>query len=207
MVNILFDVDGVLVHGWHSDPQYRRRWSEHLERDLGLSEQTFSESFISRAFKEKVITGQQGLHEALAETLPSIGFGHDPQILIDYWMEHDAVLNQDLMARVKWLSNLPDVRLFIATNQEHVRAAHLMEDLGLTKYFDDIFYSARFGVTKPDPAFYRKAQALLPDGPVVFFDDHQPVVDGAIAHGWEAHQFNDADDVLKSETVAALLEG
>ena len=35
MTAVLFDVDGVLVHGYHAKPEFRKCWDENLERDFG----------------------------------------------------------------------------------------------------------------------------------------------------------------------------
>ena len=33
---VLFDVDGVLVHGYHARAERQRRWDEHMQADLGI---------------------------------------------------------------------------------------------------------------------------------------------------------------------------
>ena len=33
---VLFDVDGVLVHGYHARPELQLRWDENLLEDLGI---------------------------------------------------------------------------------------------------------------------------------------------------------------------------
>lgn len=37
MADILFDVDGVLVHGYHAKPAFCRHWDEQLETDFEQS--------------------------------------------------------------------------------------------------------------------------------------------------------------------------
>jgi FMN phosphatase YigB (HAD superfamily) len=34
--HIFFDVDGVLVDGFHFNPQYRKVWSANMQADLGI---------------------------------------------------------------------------------------------------------------------------------------------------------------------------
>jgi putative hydrolase of the HAD superfamily len=35
-IRIFFDVDGVLIGGWHSMPERRKRWDVNLKQDLGI---------------------------------------------------------------------------------------------------------------------------------------------------------------------------
>ncbi|MDD9899671.1 MAG: HAD-IA family hydrolase, partial [Alphaproteobacteria bacterium] len=98
-------------------------------------------------------------------------------------------------------------RLFIATNQEHNRAAYLMKELGFEKVFEDIFHSARIGIAKPDPAYYAHVSNLLPAStmPPIFFDDTPAVVEGARAHGWDAYAFNGIENLNDSDFVRGIL--
>ena len=207
MLTILFDVDGVLIHGYHAKPEFQHCWDETLEQDFGIERAAFKQHFIKGVFEQEVLIGKRDLHDALAATLPSLGYEGDPQRLIDYWMARDAQVNTELMAYVESLSRKADVSLYIATNQEHVRARYLMEQVGFNACFKDIFYAARLGALKPDIAFYEGLERLCgaPRDQVIFFDDNQAVVDAACQFGWEAHQFDRAEDIFKSARVSTLL--
>ncbi|MEM6843725.1 MAG: HAD-IA family hydrolase [Bacteroidota bacterium] len=207
MTTILFDVDGVLIHGYHAKPEFRKCWDEHLEADLQIKGDDFKRVFIRDAFKREVLTGKKPLYEALQEVLPQIGYRDDPQILIDYWMERDANVNHELLEHVERLSQHPEVALYIASNQEHVRANYLMGEVGFKKYFKDIFYAARLGALKPTERFFAEIERLLPvhKEEIIFFDDSQEVVNAATEFGWEAQQFDTVEDLFKSSKVQSLL--
>lgn len=207
MADILFDVDGVLVHGYHAKLAFSRHWDERLETDFGIGRTDFRDRFIRTVFESEVLTGKVSLYKALQEVLPTIGHDGDPQELIDYWMERDAVTTPGLLPYVERLHACPSVRLFIATNQEAVRAGYLMNTMGFGRYFQDIFNSARLGVLKPNPQFFVRIEELLdrPDEKPTFFDDRQNVVEAARAAGWDAHQFDRPTDILKSKIVASVL--
>jgi putative hydrolase of the HAD superfamily len=209
MVDILFDVDGVLVHGYHAKPAFSRPWDEQLETDFGIRRSDFRDRFIRTVFASEVLTGKLSLYEALAAVLPTIGHDGDPKQLIDYWMQKDAVTTPGLLPYVERLHVCKDVRLFLATNQESVRAGYLMNTMGFSRYFRDIFNSARLGVLKPDPQFFVRIEQLLdrPNDKPTFFDDREDVVEAARSAGWDAHPFDRPEDILKSERVAALLAG
>lgn len=209
MADILFDVDGVLVHGYHAKPAFSRHWDEHLETDFGIRRGDFRDRFIRRVFESEVLTGKLTLYKALEAVLPTIGYDGDPQKLIDYWMQRDAVVTPGLLPYVERLHSCPSVRLFIATNQESVRASYLMDTMGFRRYFQDMFNSARLGILKPDPQFFVRIEELLgrPNEKPTFFDDRENVVEAARAAGWDAHQFDRPEDILKSRMIVSLLSG
>jgi putative hydrolase of the HAD superfamily len=209
MADILFDVDGVLVYGYHAKPALSRHWDEQLETDFGIRRADFRDRFIRTVFESEVLTGKRSLYEALEEVLPTIGHHGNPQALIDYWMARDAVTTPGLLPYIERLHACPGVRLFLATNQEAVRAGYLMNTMGFGRYFQDIFNSARFGVLKPNPQFFVRIEALLnrPGEKPTFFDDRENVVEAARSAGWDAHLFDRPTDILKSKIVASLLAG
>lgn len=209
MTYIFFDVDGVLINGYHAKPELRHCWDKHIERDFGVKQQDFFEQFISGVFVKEVLIGKADLLETLSEVLPRIGYRGDAQDFVDYWLQNDARLNQDLLAQIAKLSTRPDVDLYIATNQEHNRAHYLMENLGLKQYFNDIYHSARIGHIKPAPAYFAAIAAdvgMDAERDIIFFDDTQKVVDAANDFGWQAHQFDSVKDLAKAPQLAQLLK-
>jgi len=204
---ILFDVDGVLIHGYHAKPEFRKCWDETMEADLGLNREHFQKQFIFGPFVQQVLVGAQSLQEALTTYLPTTNARVTAQEVIDYWMRNDANINQPLLDAAKRLKATGEVRLFLATNQEHTRAAYLMQTLAMQEHFEDIFHSARIGTIKPNQAYFQTVSDLLgpQTEPPIFFDDTQNVVDAANAFGWQAHQFDTVADLNKNPFVANLL--
>lgn len=70
-------------------------------------------------------------------------------------------------------------------------------------HFRDVVVSGHERLVKPDPAIYALARSRfgLGDGEAIFIDDNPANVDAAIAAGWHAHRFTDA------ETLRATLRG
>ena len=203
---ILFDVDGVLVHSlFHTDPQKRRRWDQHLLEDMGVDPTAFSRLFAGGF--EATITGKVSLIETLDGFLPTIGYTGSTLDFVAYWLGRDVYLNHQLFESIKQLRASGGVRLYIATNQEHLRANNLWSQLGLGHMFDDMFYAARLGVAKPDPRFFAKIDENIgPQQQVpLFFDDSGKVVDAAIDFGWDAALFADVEDFRKHPWIAARL--
>ncbi len=204
---VFFDVDGVLVHGYHSRPELTRRWNENLLTDMGVDPDRFTNEFIFDLFVKKVVVGQMSLVEALERRLPSLGFKGSPMIFIDYWLSHDSKLNTPLLDLIGKLKARDDLRLYIATNQDHMRAFWLWQAMGLNRLFEDIYYSARVGIRKPERGFFDFVEQRI--GPQsetpLFFDDTPKVIDGARAAGWEAVLFNTVDDFTSHPWVAERL--
>lgn len=180
---LMLDVDGVVVRG---RPDDGRPVFADLEQDLGLSAETLQTAFFKRHWQDIVI-GRTPLVERLSPVLREIAPHLSAEALIDYWFRDDARLDVDV------LSALPRLRqcgmaVFLATNQEHLRAAYLMNELGLAAHVDGMVYSAALGHRKPSPEFYRLAgeRAGAEPSDIVLVDDTPDNVDAARAFGWRA---------------------
>ncbi len=206
MRSLLFDMDGVMLDGWHTDPAKRRRWDANLQEDLGIDKDAF-QTFFPTVFIPKVLCGHMNLHEALAEFLPKIGSDVAPQTLIDYWLPRDVTINKAAWAMVEKIKATGKVNLYVATNQEHIRARYLWEKAGFNKLFQKMFYAADLKAPKPELAFYKGCEAQMPPSkqPPLFFDDYDLYVDGARKAGWEAHVYEDERTCLDHPFIKDLL--
>ena len=203
---VLFDVDCVIVHSlFHADPARRRRWDAHLLEDMGVDPEAFSSLFDKRF--EATITGKVSLVETLDAFLPEIGYRGCTMDFVAYWMERDVNLNYQLFEGIKRLRAGGGVKLYVATNQEHLRAHYLWSDLSLGHVFDDIFYAARIGAAKPDPRFFAWIDKRFgpQDEKPLFFDDNPMVIKAAREAGWEGVTFREAEDFLEHPWVAPRL--
>ncbi len=124
--------------------------------------------------------------------LDEIGTEVSATSLRDYWFAQDATLNTDMLREVAEI-RAAGVSVWLATNQEHLRAAYLLDHLGLGDMVDGAIWSAAVGAKKPDPAFFAAAEARvgLPGATYVFVDDRLPNVEAARACGWVAHHWTD----------------
>lgn len=203
---VLFDVDGVLVHSrFHPDETRRRFWDAHLLEDMGVDPVRFQTLFGANF--DQTIVGKKSLVAVLDTFLPSVGYKGSTMDFIGYWLRRDSNLNFQLLDLIKRLRATGAVRLYMATNQEHLRAAYLWNDLKLSHLFDDMYYAARLGAMKPDREYFLRAQDFLgpQDEPPLFFDDSTRVVEAARAHGWEAVEFNYIEDCADHPWIADVL--
>ncbi|MBJ3783975.1 HAD family hydrolase [Devosia sediminis] len=203
---VVFDVDGVLVHGFHARPDLREQWDEHI-RSMGVDPDRFQTDFIFDIFLKKVLIGQTPLVEALDKRLPGLGYRGSSMAFAQFWLEHDGQLNTDLVAGIRRLKAHPDVRLYLATNQDHMRAQWLWQTLGFGEIFEDIFYSARIGMTKAHQGFFAFADDRMgsSDEKPLFFDDTPKVIDMAHKAGWEAVRFETNAQFFDHPWIAARL--
>lgn len=204
---LFFDIDGVLVHGYHHNQERTRRWDATLLDDLGVEPTRFTQEFIFDIFVKKVVNGQMSVIDALERHLPALGYKGSPMVFLDYWLNKDSVLNSELLEAIKRLKTRSDIRLYIATNQEHIRASWLWSRCGLSDIFDDMFHSARVGVRKPEPAYFDFIHRRIgpQQQPPLFFDDTPKVVDGAKAHGWDAVLFDTNADFFSHPWISEHL--
>jgi putative hydrolase of the HAD superfamily len=196
---LMVDVDGVLVHGRPSDglPLFT-----HLEQDLGLPLDVLQQTFF-KVYWQDIVTGRDALEPRLAEVLGRIAPQIPAKTLIDYWFENDSRLDQGLLEDLAAL-RAQGIKMFLATNQEHMRAAYLMGDLGLSSRFDGIFYSAALGHQKPAAEFFRLAteRVGLPAGDIGFIDDVEANIEAARQFGWKAMQWTSGSRL--QDAVAAF---
>jgi putative hydrolase of the HAD superfamily len=199
---VVFDVDGVLLHGFHARPDQRENWDRSLA-PFGIDPDRFQSEFIFDIFMKKVLIGEMPMIEALDKRLPGLGYRGSPMHFADHWLTFDNRPNTELLDLVRTLKSHADVRLYLATNQDHMRAQWLWQTFGLDALFEDMFYSARIGMTKAHKSFFAFADARMPKctQPPLFFDDTQKVIDVALSAGWEAVHYNDITDVARHPWV------
>jgi putative hydrolase of the HAD superfamily len=179
----MVDVDGVLVDG---RPEDGRHWQTSIEEDLGFTSEALHEQFFA-PYWENIVLGRAGLMEHLTTALQKIAPHVSPAQFVSYWFERDSRLVSTFLAELSLLRSA-GIRVYLATNQEHLRAAYLMEKLGLADHVDGIFYSARLGAKKPDEEFFAKVQAAvgLCGEEILLVDDSRQNVEAALKAGWQA---------------------
>jgi putative hydrolase of the HAD superfamily len=180
---LMVDVDGVLVDG---RPEDGRPWHTSIEEDLGFTSDALHEQFFA-PYWENIVLGRAGLMEPLTTALQKIAPQVNPAQFVSYWFDRDSRLVSPLLAELSLLRSAGN-RVYLATNQEHLRAAYLMENLGLAEHVDGIFYSAHLGAKKPDAEFFTKVQAAvgLCGEEMLLIDDSRQNVEAALEAGWQA---------------------
>lgn len=177
----MVDVDGVLVDGRPGDGLH---WNTSVEEEFGFTADTLHQQFFAPHW-EDIVLGHTGLMEPLTVALQQFAPHVSPAKFVSYWFERDSRLVAPLLATLS-VARSSGIRVYLATNQEHLRAAYLMETMGLAEHVDGIFYSARLGAKKPDPEFFAKVQAAvgLAGDELLLIDDSRQNVEAAQKAGW-----------------------
>lgn len=197
---IMLDVDGVLVSG---RPQDGAHLFTDLEADLGISLEVLQREFFKPRWPA-IVTGQKALLPELAEVLASIAPTVRAESLAEYWFRNDSRIDPAMLEAVARLRDGGD-RVYLATNQEHMRASYLMNDMGLGAKVDGIFYSAALGHRKPHPAFFARATEAVATGPetIILIDDTEENIIGARDFGWHAVHWLPGKTII--EEIEALI--
>lgn len=186
---LMLDVDGVVVNGRPGD---RLSWATDIERDLGIDPERLEHHFF-RPHWPDVVAGRKQLVEVLNDCLPVLEAPVSAEDFVDYWFARDSGVDDAVLAACDDL-RAEGMTIYLATNQEHLRARYLMGTLGLGNHVDGIVYSAAHGVKKPDPAFFRAAERHSGFGAEdhVLVDDQAKNVEAAREAGWAALQWTGA---------------
>lgn len=190
---LMLDVDGVLVTGRPGDG---RSWKTDLQRDLGVDPEKLRTLFFKKHWNEIVI-GYKDIRTVLDQCMSDIAPGVLTDDLIKYWFEMDSRIDEAVLEGVIKLREL-GYPVYLATNQEHLRAEYLMQKMALANHVDGIVYSAQIGAKKPDPAFFKACEKRVGLGKedLVLIDDTTENVRGALQAGWHAVHWDGSDKVM-----------
>lgn len=209
MTTVLFmDIDGVLIKGYNKNPVLQRPWDADIQRDLGIDPNLLSQHFFQTRFRS-VLEGKEDLLLALEESLPDMHYSGKPQDIVEYWFKGDACVDLELLEYIQLLKEKAKINIYLATNQEHMRAAYLWNEVGFNQYFNGIFYSAEIGYIKENVAFFTHINRQLSLNPerdrIIFFDDHQSYIDAALNAGWRAYLYEVLMDFVDNLDVQELM--
>lgn len=211
-LKLFLDYDGVVFKGWHHDPEHRRDWSVRIEDDLGIDRsELVARLFLSAEYAD-IACGRAALRPLLQKILPDLGFVGEPDDFIAYWLQQDGGhehLDQNLLGYVEHLRNQHGIECFLASAQPHDRGRYIRENMGISRYFKNTFFSCDVGYLKTDPQFYRAIEDQLGFNPhdhlILYFDDTPSYVEAAQQAGWSAFQYNTLDDFVRHPVIKPLI--
>lgn len=180
---LMLDVDGVLVDGRPGDGL---RWDTDLSKDLGLDPKLLAEEFFKTEWTA-IVEGRAELLPILEGVLKRVAPTIKAPDLIDYWFRGDSRIVETTVADVRE-ARRKGIPVYLATNQDHMRAIYLMHTMELGDEVDGIVYSAKAGCRKPTPEFFAFAAqevGRLP-GEFLLVDDTLPNIEAARSAGWKA---------------------
>lgn len=189
----MLDVDGVIVNGRPEDGQ---SWATDIERDLGIAPAKLNAAFFALHWPDIVI-GRKNLGDVLEVCLPDLSPSLTANEFIDYWFAKDSRIDEAVLADCDELRRR-GMRIFLATNQEHMRASFLMERLGLRNHVDGMIYSAQIAARKPQRGFFDAAVKISGSAPedTLLVDDTAANIDAALEAGWQAAHWSNGARLL-----------
>ena len=175
---LLLDADGVMQ-------RVRDGWLDELTAHGGEQ----GEEFVLAVFAAEVacLTGDD-FGAAIREVAKRFEIDSPLEMITasQYWIDVDPTM----IGAIRALRKL-GVRCALATNQQNLRGGYMRRSLGFGEVFDEQFYSHELGVAKPDPGYFRAilARIEVPAETVLFLDDRDENVEGAVAAGLPAEVF------------------
>ena len=206
-MRIFFDVDGVLIDGFHTKPERRNRWDKDIEKDLGIHPDKFQEIF--QGWFLEVIQGRLDFEEEMERWLKFNDYDLKAWQVIDYWHQKDSRIQQTVFDVVQKLASCRDIKIYTATNQTHGRIAYLRDVLKWKNYFTDFYYSARLGCLKQDTNYFAQIEKELNFDPrlepPLYFDDDPRNIDVSRSRGWDAVLVDGPEDITNHPNIRELL--
>src|SRR3989344_3251689 len=185
---VIFDVDGMVVHG--------EQFSARLARECGVPLETTA-SFFQNEFQECFV-GRRDLKKELAARIKDWGWRGTTDELLAYWFSPAGnTLDEDVLKIAEALRQ-EGVHVALATNNERYRMKNLWQERGLSRHFDQLFSSAEAGVKKPNPEFYQYILDRLPGmrkEEVLFMDDDANNVAAAQQFGFPVLLYKPGVDI------------
>jgi putative hydrolase of the HAD superfamily len=201
MARVFFDFDGVVVRSRSRDKTFL--WQADLEVELGIGPSVKAALFQQPMWNE-IICGRQHFRDHLRMVFQAARLTCSPDEFIEFWLANDLNWYTRVLELADHLK-ASGHELFIATNQDAIRSAHIRKQRAVTQLFDDVFTSADLGVCKPTVEFYTAVRRRLPvtsDVDCIVIDDAQRNIEAAASVGWRGVLFD--PDLLPSHTPEYL---
>lgn len=185
MKAIIFDADGMIVHG--------DRFSSRLADEFGISLEK-TKSFFIEVFPACLI-GKADLKQELSRYLNQWGWNKNIEELLRVWFDESHNRIDTRFTPIIEEVRSRGYKCYLATNNEKYRTENLVKERGLGKWFDGILSSAYIGAKKPESAFFDGVFDRIPEKreDVIFWDDDTENIEGAKNYGISTELFTDFD--------------
>jgi len=185
---ILLDLGGVLVE--LGDELFPSSWFSE-GKAFGLKEWFSSETALE--FETGLISTEKFISE-LKRSLDLTASYKEIFTAFQKWPKGLFPSSNELIHRLK-----ADYEVAVLSNSNEIHEAILMQEFGLERQIDNIFFSHLIGCSKPHKAAFQHVLATLKFEPneVIFFDDNSTNVLAARSIGMQAYQAFSPKDVSK----------
>jgi putative hydrolase of the HAD superfamily len=188
---IIFDADGMIVHG--------TRFSSRLAKKFNISTETTAE-FFKGDFQQCLI-GKADLKEELLAYFSSWGWKGSIDEFLEFWFSEEYnFIDERFFPLIQELRQ-NNLKCYLATNNEKYRTENLINKRGLGKYFDGVFSSAYLGSKKPELEFFESILEDLPNikkEEILFWDDDAKNIEGAESFRLKSQMYADFTEFQKT---------
>ena len=177
---VLFDADGVVQRP-------NRDWWSRLTSLVPSNGEAFVADLV--AAEKPSLVGKIDFREAVADVLARWGSPASVEETLEPWRWFEA--EPQVISLIGSLRTA-GIGCHLATNQQTYRRAIMQDERGYGSWFDQTFYSCDLGLAKPDPAYFRAILAAIdvPASSVLFIDDNEDNVAGALSVGLQASTYD-----------------
>lgn len=187
---VILDLGGVVV------PEITDSIIAQIAAEVGLSPQCLTESIM--LYHDEAIKGKRTLLQVYRSVVRDLALKFSPAEILNrhltLYRQMSAQHDPDTVALMRRLQTGHSLACLTNTEPE---IADISKQTGLFNYFDRSFLSIELGLKKPDPQIFAAVLMDLGCGSedVVFIDDRQENVEGAISVGMNALQFRCVDQI------------
>lgn len=178
---VLFDADGVI----------QRPTIDWWSRLTSFAPVGQGEAFIAdlMAAEKPALVGKGDFRDAVAEVLRRWQLDLPPEDALEPWNWFAA---EPAVVELIQALRADGIGCHLATNQQAYRRAIMQDERGYGEWFDQSFYSCDLGLAKPDPAYFRAILGSIdvPASSVLFIDDNESNVAGALSVGLQAEVYD-----------------
>lgn len=195
---VLFDIGGVLE--LVDDDAWQEEWWDRWRVATGLDRSAFDARVEAADLPpiDLTVGTERAFWEQLGAAL-DLDETQRTAMRADFWDAYCGTGNVELIDYARGLR--PRAATAILSNSVDGAREEEERRFGFSEIFDPICYSHEQGANKPDADAYLQALQRLQAAPedVLFIDDHQDGVDGAVAVGIRAVRHRD-----NTTTIAAI---
>ena len=174
---VIFDTDGMVVHR-------KMRFSQRFSEEFNIPKEKIL-TFFENEFQPCLI-GKADLKNEIQKYLIEWKWNKSTEEFLQYWFESENNISKEIIEIAQRL-RADGIKCFLSTNNEKYRVDYLFNRLGLNKYFDGIFYSAKIEYMKQDERFWQEVLKQLKTSDkksVLCWDDEQRKLEAAKKFGF-----------------------
>jgi len=186
---IIFDADGVIINSEAFSLQYQK------EHDVSNDDML---PFFKGDLQDCII-GKADLTEAIKPWLSKWKWTGTVDELLQFWFKAEHNINENIVSIIQRLKKI-GIKCYLATNQEKHRTQYMKDKMGFESLFNHVFSSSEIGYKKPEKGFYKfildnlKNKYQIDPDEIMFFDDSQKNISGAIKLNINAHLYKNFEE-------------